>query len=169
MIRISLILTLVLSASILSSCNTWANKWGAYRHLERAEDELSHKKYDEACESYRQHVETRLKAKDRPDWENPYFYYLIIGDIRLRQNKVKESLAAYEFAETKKVEPQLISDRFRHVAKWHEQSGDIEASMNILKKYRDRDPLLFDAILDRLAKELTAIENQPFAPSEIPH
>lgn len=132
---------------------------GPYRNAEKAEEYLRQGKLEEACESYRKHVEDRLADKDRPEWENPFFYYLIIGDIKLRDNKVKDALAAYEFAESKKIDSQLVSDRYRYVAQWYEKKGEYKNAMKILEKYRDRDPLLFDAVLDRIAKELTTIED----------
>lgn len=135
-------------------------RWGQYRYVEQAEELLRQEKFEEASEAYRRHVEDRLAAKNRPQWENPYFYYLIIGDIKLRSNKVTEALAAYEFAEKQKVEPQLVSDRFRYVAQWYEKKGDLKSAMEILTKYRERDPLLFDAVLDRMAKELTTQEDR---------
>jgi predicted Zn-dependent protease len=106
------------------------------------------------------HVEDRLADKDRPEWENPYFYYLIIGDIKLRDNKVKEALASYEFAEAKKIDVQLVSDRYRYVAQWYEKQGKPDLAMEVLKKYRERDPLLFDAVLDRVAREITRKEDE---------
>jgi len=144
---------------LLTGCSGSYFKFGPYRNAEQAEEFLRQGKFDDACESYRKHVEDRLANKDRPEWENPYFYYLIIGDIKLRDGKVKEALAAYEFAESKKIDSQLVSDRYRYVAQWYEKKGDFRNAMAILQKYQDRDPLLFDAVLDRVAKELTKIED----------
>jgi tetratricopeptide (TPR) repeat protein len=160
MTRLWVFFSLILLSVFVGGCKASMPKWGSHKYAELAEEQLRKKQYDEACESYRRHVEARLSAKDRPEWENPYFYYLIIGDIRLRQNKVDQALVAYEFAESKKIEPQLISDRFRYVAQWYEKNGELEKAMDILKKYRDRDPLLFDAVLDRIARELTSKEMQ---------
>lgn len=162
-LRIFFLLIIVPFSTV--GCKASMLKWGSHKYAELAEEQLRKKQYDEACESYRKHVEARLTAEDRPAWENPYFYYLIIGDIRLRQKKVNEALVAYEFAESKKIEPQLISDRFRYVAQWYEKDGQLEKAMEILKKYRDRDPLLFDAVLDRIARELTTKEGEAVSPS----
>ncbi len=132
---------------------------GEHGNLRHAEELLRQKKYDEACQAYLDHINQRLALTDRPEWENPYFYYLLIGDVRLRQENVTASLAAYDFAEKMKVEPQLTSDRYRYVASWHEKKGELKSAIAVLVKYRDRDPLLFDAMLDRLAKELTMKED----------
>jgi predicted Zn-dependent protease len=154
------ILFLSLSFIALHACSYSKIKWGPYRNAEIAEEQLRKGELSEACESYRLHVEDRLADKDRPEWENPYFYYLIIGDIKLRDNKVKEALASYEFAEAKKIDVQLVSDRYRYVAQWYEKQGKPDLAMEVLKKYRERDPLLFDAVLDRVAREITRKEDE---------
>ncbi len=155
---------LIISLVIFTGCRVGGSwgvfRWGQYRYVEQAEELLRQEKFEEASEAYRKHVEERLAVKNRPQWENPYFYYLIIGDIKLRANKVTEAIAAYEFAEKQKVEPQLVSDRYRYVAQWYEKKGDLKSAMAILTKYRDRDPLLFDAVLDRIAKDLTKLEDR---------
>lgn len=133
---------------------------GDYKNLRRAEEYLRQKEYDKACHEYELHIERRLAVEDRPEWENPYFYYLLIGDVRLRQENVPAALKAYEFAEKMKVETQLVSDRYRYVAGWYEKKGDFRSAIEILERYRDRDPLLFDSMLDRLAKQLTAAEDR---------
>lgn len=133
--------------------------FGQSRHLRRAEEYLRQEEYDKAIEKYKDHIEYRLEMDDRPDWENPYFYYLLIGDIELRRDKLKEALTSYNYAEEKGVEKNLVSDRYRYVASYYEKKGNLKAAIVILKTYRDRDPLLFDSMLDRLAKELTDQED----------
>lgn len=157
--KVSNLALVIFTTLAICGCSSSYFKFGPYRNAEQAEEYLRQGKLEEACESYRKHVEDRLANKDRPEWENPYFYYLIIGDIKLRDNKVKEALAAYEFAESKKIDPQLVSDRYRYVAQWYEKKGDYKNAMVVLQKYQNRDPLLFDAVLDRIAKELTNIED----------
>ncbi|MDZ4784923.1 MAG: hypothetical protein SGJ02_02490 [bacterium] len=135
-------------------------RWGEYGYIKNAEEALRQKKYDQACELYQKHIEYRLSVIDRPEWENPYFYYLIIGDIRLRQSKVEEALSAYELAEKMKIEPQLVSDRYRFVAGWYEENGELKKAIKVLETYRNRDLLLFDAMLDRLAREIVKKEDE---------
>ena len=127
--------------------------------LKRAEELSRQEKYDEAITAYREHMEKRLDLKQRPEWENPYFYLILIGDIQLGQNKVKEALKTYEEAEKKGVYNALVADRYRSVAEWYEKKDKLETAFKLLKRYRDRDPLLFDAMLDRLAREIVRRED----------
>ena len=83
---------------------------------------------------------------------------MIIGDIELRKGDVIKGLDAYEFAELHKVEGKLVSDRYRFVASWYESHGKLKEALKILEKYRDRDPLLFDTMSDRIAKDLVTHE-----------
>ena len=41
----------------------------------------------------------RLGRKDRPEWENPYFYQILMGDIQLSRGQPDEALAMYQEAE----------------------------------------------------------------------
>ncbi len=127
----------------------------------RQADELSREgKYEEAIEAYRKHMEYRLTVTNRPEWENPYFYLLLIGDEYLHRGEPAKALEQYEEAERQKVHPTLISDRYRAVARWYEEHGQLQLSLDVLKKFRDRDSLLFDAMADRVARALTEQENK---------
>jgi len=123
--------------------------------LHAAEELTSEGKPDEAIAAYRKHLSERLEASDRPEWENPYFYLLNIGDIELSRGNVDAALAAYEEAEREKVELPLVADRYRAVAVWYEEHGQLEKALEVLSKYREKDPLIFDSMLDRVARELT--------------
>ena len=120
-----------------------------------AEQLTSDGKHDEAIAAYREHIANRLEVTDRPEWENPYFYLLNVGDIELSRGNVDKALATYEEAEHEKVDPPLVADRYRAVASWYEEHGQLEKALEILTKYRDKDPLIFDSMLDRVARELT--------------
>ena len=128
-------------------------------HLRRAEEFTRQNKFNDAIETYRRHIAYRLSLKDRPDWENPYFYLLIIGDLELRQESLDNALSAFSEAEKKGVEAGLVSDRYRSLGTWLEKKGRLTEAIKLLSDFRDRDPLLFDAMLDRMAKDLTAQEN----------
>lgn len=140
----------------------------------RLADELSREgKYEEAIEAYRKHMEYRLTVTNRPEWENPYFYLLLIGDEYLHRGDPAKALEQYEEAERKEVHPTLISDRYRAVARWYEEHGELQSSLGVLKQFRDRDSLLFDAMADRVARALTERENTELrqtapAPSLLP-
>ncbi|MEY4667516.1 MAG: hypothetical protein RL518_215 [Pseudomonadota bacterium] len=115
-------------------------------------------RHDEAIAAYQEHIANRLAVPDRPDWENPHFYLLNVGDIELSRGNVERALSAYEEAEREKVELPLVADRYRAVASWYEEHGQLEQALEILTKYRERDPLIFDSMLDRVARELTETE-----------
>jgi tetratricopeptide (TPR) repeat protein len=101
----------------------------------------------------------RLKVPKRPEWENPYFYLILIGDIQLGQGLIEEAEKSYALAEESKVDEYLVSDRFRGIARWYEEQGKLSEAIEFLGRYRDRDPLLYESMLDRLAKELTLKED----------
>ena len=127
--------------------------------VRQAEELTSEQRYDEAIQVYHDHIHNRLSTPDRPEWENPYFYLLMIGDIELLQGDITRALQDYEEAERQGVPRNLTSDRYRAVASWYEERQELEQSLFILRKYRDRDPLIFDAMLDRVARTLTEREN----------
>jgi tetratricopeptide (TPR) repeat protein len=120
-----------------------------------AEQLTSEGKHDEAIAMYREHISNRLEVADRPEWENPYFYLLNVGDIELKRGDVDKALAAYEEAERQRVDLPLVADRYRAVAVWYEEHGQLQKALEVLTKYREKDPLIFDSMLDRVARELT--------------
>ena len=123
-------------------------------------DELTHAgKYDEAIAAYHEHMQARLEATDRPEWENPYFYLLSIGDIELARGDADKALQLYEDAERQGVSVPLISDRYRAVAGWYEEHSQLKKALEVLNKYHERDALLFDSMLDRIARKLTDEES----------
>jgi hypothetical protein len=141
---------------LLSACVRYSSPT-----LEEAEQLSREGRYDEAISGYRRHMEERLALENRPEWENPYFYLLLIGDIELGRNDVAASLRSYEEAERHGVHQTLISDRYRSVARYHEERGELEAARKVLETYRTRDPLLFESMLDRIARKLTESEDTP--------
>jgi len=147
------IFVLVISASLLYGCTTSIT--ARYRDLERAEGLLSGGQFDEAISIYRSHIDYRLNLDKRASWENPYFYLLLIGDIELKRRSPEAAYVAYKEALSHGVDKNLISDRIRSLSHWHEEQGGIEKSIDILRSHRELDPLLFDAMLDRLARKLT--------------
>jgi predicted Zn-dependent protease len=108
---------------------------------------------------YEEHIEARLKDPDRPSWENPHFYQLLIGDLYLKDNKPKEALKSYLKARKHGVEDSLISDRIRGLAKWYIDKAKKEDAFQLLKTWGALDPLLFDGLLDELARKMTAEED----------
>jgi predicted Zn-dependent protease len=110
-------------------------------------------------------MEDRLAESKRPEWENPYFYLLRIGDLQLRMDQPVAALESYQQAEAQKVESSLISDRYRATANWYIEQGRLQEAFDLLQKYRERDSLLFDAMLDRVGRALTDQETVSVAAS----
>lgn len=104
-------------------------------------------------------MDERLEVRDRPEWENPYFYLILIGDIQLGQGDPIAARQSYDDAEKAGVDVALISDRYRSLAVWYEKQNRLKEAVEILKSRRDKDPLIFDSILDRVLKALTAQED----------
>lgn len=129
------------------------------KHLRRAEEHLRKDEFALAVEDYTAHINSRLEVK-RPDWENPYFYYLIIGDLELKQSNVDKALQSYDYAAAKGVDIGLVSDRYRLVANWLAARGEHTQAIDLLNKHRHLDELLFDIMRDRLAREMIALEEK---------
>jgi tetratricopeptide (TPR) repeat protein len=126
----------------------------------RKADELSRQgRHNEAIAAYRAHMQQRLAVTERPEWEDPHFYLLLIGDSYLHRGEPLQALSNYEEAERERVDATLISDRYRAVARWYEERSELREALEVLKKYRDRDSLLFDSMLDRVARALTESED----------
>ncbi|MBN8550278.1 MAG: hypothetical protein J0M12_13245 [Deltaproteobacteria bacterium] len=160
---------LIALALTLCCCQRFGFRaFGDYAYLEKAEEYSRQNEPDKAIDAYRKHMRYRLSLNDRPKWENPYLYLLMIGDLQLTQNKPTDALETYKLAELNKVDPALVSDRYRYLASWYESKDDLDAALKILTTYRDRDPLLFDVMRDRMAKELVKKEDAPATPTATP-
>lgn len=128
--------------------------------LREAENLASEQRYGEAIAAYHEHIHDRLETSDRPEWENPYFYLLMIGDIELSRGAAQQALLDYEEAERQGVSLSLVADRYRAVASWHEERGELKEALEVLNKYHDRDSLIFDSMRDRIARELSRQESE---------
>jgi KDO2-lipid IV(A) lauroyltransferase len=144
--------------------------------LQQAEQLAKAGKYDEAIETYRSHMQSRLEVGDRPEWENPYFYLILIGDVQLKRGDPVAALTMYQEADTKllscedpeskKFHETLLSDRYRALATWYSDHEQLEKALEILRQFRERDSLIFDAMLDRIARKLT--EQEQAKPASTP-
>lgn len=153
-------LTIFLSIVLLiSSCSGSNSRVLATKYTKE-------KKYEEAIQEYRNHIQDRLSIADRPEWENPYIYLLDIGDIYLEQGNVDDALATYKEASEHEVKKCYIADRYRYVANWYANKGEIQAALKLLEEHREEDPLLFDLMLDRLARQLVEEEDKECKPEE---
>jgi tetratricopeptide (TPR) repeat protein len=114
--------------------------------------------YNEAIKLYRDHITSRLEDTKRPDWENPYFYEVTIGDIEKKRGNIENALKEYESALSHQVDTALIADRIRQISMYYENKNDLQISFELLKKYRSLDTFLFDNDLDRISKKLAEQE-----------
>lgn len=128
--------------------------------LQRAEKYFALGEYQKAALAYQRHMEERLLERSRPKDENPYFYLLLIGDCQMQLGQIDQAIGSYQQAEKQEVTPELLADRFRLVSAWFERQGDLYKAFDYAKKYRDYDPLLFDALLDRLSRDIVKQEDR---------
>jgi tetratricopeptide (TPR) repeat protein len=149
---------------LLSSCILFEGE----SYKQQADELRKSEEYDEAISAYKKHINHRLKVNPRPDWDNPYIYLLDIGDIYLEQGQVEKALKQYEEAEEKGVKQAYCNDRYRAVALYYEERGELKKSLKILEKYREKDTFLIDLMLDRLARKLIAAEDSPQPKSNDP-
>ncbi len=149
----------ILILSLVSSCRLITHGFGHEDSLQKAEEFLRQERFDEAIAAYHRHIDFRLSIKNRPEWENPNFYLLMIGDVQLNQGKIEEAISTYQEAEKNGIEQTFISDRYRSVAAWLEKRDRLKEAVDILSKRRDLDPILIDSVLDRLSKELVLRED----------
>lgn len=165
-----LVAIVLLVCAVIGStgCRRIFGRGGAGAHLEEAEEATRQGDITRAIESYQRHIAHRLTMTDRPAWENPSFYELMIGDLELRRGDTAAALQAFERAERAGIDAGLVSDRYRAVGSWLEQQQRPNEALALLKKYRERDPLLFDAMLDRIAKEVTRREEFILPPATVP-
>jgi tetratricopeptide (TPR) repeat protein len=152
--RIASLIVAVASVFLVTGCRFGRGSL----HLSEAEEQLRLKQYDDAIASYRAHIDHRLEVEDRPAWENPYFYLMLIVDIEVNRDNISGARAALAEAEAKGVDSTLIADRWRSLARWYELHGENREAFELLQAQRQLDTLLFDAALDRLAKQIVKEE-----------
>ncbi|MEZ4754584.1 MAG: hypothetical protein R3A13_09825 [Bdellovibrionota bacterium] len=157
-------LSIYLIISLVSCSNYYPKN---LRHLLQAENLTKHEKYDEAFSEYELHIKTRSQQPDLQQWENPYFYQLIIGDLQLKLKNPSAALKSYLKAEENGVSTILVNDRIRLVANWYESEKEYDKAINLLEKYRTRDSLMFDLMLDRLSKKIVSIQDKTSSSSDL--
>ncbi len=133
---------------------------GFSSHAQKAEDLRKQAKFEEAVSEYLLHIDERLRATRRPPDENPYFYYILIGDTYLERHEPARAEQFYSKALDKKVEQALLSDRFRTLGEWYKKRNDFENAFKVLKKYREIDPMMFDFEIDAVHKAQVEKEEQ---------
>lgn len=129
-------------------------------HAQRAQDLRNEHEVDEAVKEYHLHIEQRLATANRPEWENPYFYYLLIGDTYLENDQPQEAKDAYLTAYHEKVNEHFIVDRLVQLANWYLKHRQDEAGISLLRQYRELDPLLIDNEIDQMHKKIVSEEDR---------
>lgn len=147
---------IVLPVFGLSGC--WFGSVGQ-SHAQRAAELRSQHQYDEAIAEYQKHMAERQKDKFRPANEIPAFYELLIGDTLLDAGRPEEAEAAYNRAMEAKVQSELVSFKLRHLSQYYESQNKLQTAIDLLKKYREHDPVMFDFDIDRLHKKLVSEED----------
>ena len=130
-------------------------------HLMRAEVLRRDKKYSEAIEQYRLYIEQRLAEKHVPEEQNPFFYYLLIGDSYLGLSDPASAKESYLIARDNKAEPDLVAAKLRSLALYYEDRKQYQDAIDVLQEFRELDPLLFDLDIDRNHKKMLEPESSP--------
>lgn len=126
----------------------------------KAERLVEEGQFPGAIEAYEAHIAERLADPQRKLTENPYFYYLAIGDLYLKQDQVEEAREAYIIAKEHKVSDLSLIDRFLQLANWHVDREEYEEAIYILLEYREIHPLIFDGRIDEVHKLMVAAEQE---------
>lgn len=124
----------------------------------RAEELAEEGEYAEAIIAYQNHIQRRLQSIDRPHDENPYFYYLLIGDLYLKLDDFSSAEQAYLEAKAQDVNKESLIDRFVQLAEFQAAKGNYDQAISVLQQYRDLHPLIFDGKIDEVHKALIAHE-----------
>ncbi len=145
-------LTLICFSFWCISCASSLNIYAPSTHAKQAELAAKEGNYQKAIIEYQAHFEARQSDSGRPNDENPYFYYLLIGDLYLKMNDPEQAEAAYDIALAQQVTSTLLSDRYRHLGRWFSQHQRYEDALKVLHKHRGLDPQLFDIEIDAAHK-----------------
>jgi KDO2-lipid IV(A) lauroyltransferase len=145
----SLILTLLIC--LISGCGLFTPPLSLAKQAQLKAQEGN---IDEAIELYQKHFRERLDNASREEWENPYFYQMIIGDLLLEQGKFDQALESYLEGFKNGVDLPLFLDRIRSLALKLEESGELEKALKLLSEYVNQDPTLINEALDRISKKL---------------
>lgn len=145
----------ILGLSFMLACSSASNN----SLLSQADTAFKNEQYSEAEKLYREHMQVRLENESKPEDENPYFYFILIGDSQLKLGQVKEADESYKTAKEKGVFPQLVADRFRLLARFLFSQKKYDEAFLVLDTHRDLDQLAFDGLKDELHKKLISEED----------
>ncbi len=160
------LLVALLLISALSGCQVFYGVFGGpFSYKKRPSDaqlagELRAKgEFGEAVKHYQDHMQARLADPRRPIDENPYFYYLLIGDTYLDAGEPKQALESYHLAADNKVENEFIVDRITRLSRWYQEQGKLETARTLLQEHRELDSLVMDGLVDELNRAIVAEED----------
>lgn len=154
---------IILLPLLLASCSGNKTKLEGYSGSSYAElgDYLREKgKTECAVKAYMTHMKKRLNKENLKNSENPYFYYILIGDTYLDSDNIEMALSSYNEAKEKNVERSLLADRFKLIAKWYEKDGKYDQAFEILKSNRELDPISIDLAIDSLHKKYIGFKKE---------
>lgn len=136
------------------SYNGFPSRYDYAKHL------IEEKKYDEAIAEYHLHIDERLNSPTRPTDENPFFYYILIGDVYLKKNDINSALGAFKTAHENQVHDKLVLDRFRQVSDIYVSEKKFDIAIELLNTYREIDSLLVDSDIDRIHRTMVEAEDE---------
>ena len=151
-----LITILLCSVVTLGACSFGVSTFSlqaAGAHRRNAEQFKTEGKLREAIVEYEKHIAERTAAANQFPGENPSFYYVMIGDLHLELEEPEQALDAYLKANDDGVMKEFIVDRLRQISAYYEAQERYSEAIELLSKYRELDPLLFDWDVDRLHKK----------------
>lgn len=154
--------TYLLLLSFLAGCELLSMGSGAPSHAAQAEMLRREGKTAEAVSEYESHILERLKNPLRPQDENPYFYYIHIGDIYREAGQFDKAIEAYGKAQQNDVEPVLVADRIILIAETYRKENRFDAAFALLRRFRELDPLLMDGQMDELHKAQVEMEQSGY-------
>jgi len=128
-------------------------------HLLRAEELRAAGKFEAAIEEYQLYIDQRIQRHDYTEADNPYFFYLLIGDSYLGMDDTAKAEEAYLKAKENGTAANLVAGKLRAIGQYYEVRGRYAEAIEILRKHRELDPLLFDLDIDRNHKNLIAAED----------
>ena len=155
------------SLLLLCGCRLYYLVWsggatsdGNASHARTAERLRTQGKMEEAIAEYKKHIAARLSEPTRPAGENPYFYWILIGDVYLEADRPEDAKRSYLEARDHDVDIAFVIDRLRGIARYFEQRKEYEEAIKLLKEFRQMDDFIFDYDIDRLSKEMVKAEDE---------
>ena len=128
-------------------------------HLLRAEELRAAGKFEPAIKEYQAYIDQRIERKDYTDSDNPYFFYLLIGDSYLGMEDPAKAEESYLKAKENGTADNLVAGKLRGIGQFYELRGRYAEAIEFLRKHRELDPLLFDLDIDRNHKSLISAED----------